>query len=299
VLIGIGGLVRGTGSGLGCTSWPKCSPTSWLPPLEYHALIEYSHRMTVVLVTVLIVLLFAVAWRTARREPRVLRPSAAALVLVFAQAALGAITVRGELKPLLVTAHFATAMVLAAALVLATVAAYTPDATASGSVDPLTRLARWAAGGAFALLLVGTYVRGEGAGLAFRDWPLMDGRVVPHLAHIGSTLMFAHRLGALVVAGLVAVLAVGAWRERVRRRPVALLSSVAAGLLAAQVLIGAANVWSKLAPAAVVAHVTVAGLIWGALVAAAAVARVVPGSPALSSPAVGSEAALSGTGDLL
>jgi hypothetical protein len=42
------------------------------------------------------------------------------------------------------------------------------------------------------------------------------------------------------------------------------------GLFATQILVGAANVWTRLAPAAVTAHVAVAGLLWGAVVATAA-----------------------------
>ena len=60
------------------------------------------------------------------------------------------------------------------------------------------RLAMVTAVATFALLLVGTYVRAEGAGLAFRDWPLMGGRLVPSFGPRGAAEMFAHRVLAIV-----------------------------------------------------------------------------------------------------
>jgi heme A synthase len=273
LLIAIGGLVRATGSGLGCPGWPKCFGR-WIPPLEYHAVIEYSHRFTAFLDVVAIGALALVAWRGYRGVTRVFRPAVAAFGLVILQAILGGVVVRGELKALLVTAHFATAMILAGTLVYLTVASFTIRARMADESDGLTRLARGATGSVFALLVVGSYVRGEGAGLAFRDWPLMDGRVVPDISAIGPAIHFAHRLLALVVGVAIAVLVVRSWRQRTNRPAVAWLCTAAGGLFVAQILVGAANVWSRLAPAAVVAHVALAGSIWSVMVAVAATARV-------------------------
>jgi heme A synthase len=273
LLIAIGGLVRATGSGLGCPGWPKCFGR-WVPPLEYHAVIEYSHRFTAFVDVVLIGLLAVVAWRRYRVFPRMFWPAAAAFALVVLQALLGAVVVKGELNAVLVTAHFATAMVLVGTLVYATVASFTLHAHVSSRPDGLARLARAAAGSVFALLAVGAYVRGEGAGLVFGDWPLMNGKVIPALSSIRAALHVAHRALALAVGILVAVLVLQAWRQRERRPAVARLSVAAGGLFLAQVMVGAANVWSGLAPAAVVAHVALAGLIWSSVVAIAATARI-------------------------
>ena len=273
LLVAVGGLVRATGSGLGCPGWPKCFGR-WVPPLEYHAVIEYSHRFTAFLDVVVIGALALVAWRRFRQVPRVFRPSVAAFGLVILQALLGGIVVRGELKALLVTAHFATAMILVGTLAYAAVGSFTMHAHVGARVDDLTRLARAAAASVFALLVVGAYVRGEGAGLAFRDWPLMRGRVVPNLSSLRTALHFTHRALALAVGVLLALLIVEAWRQRTGRPAVAWLCVAAGGLFLAQALVGAANVWSRLAPAAVVAHVALAGLIWGLMVAIVATARV-------------------------
>jgi cytochrome c oxidase assembly protein subunit 15 len=271
LLIAVGGLVRATESGLGCSGWPKCTPDRWLPPLEYHALIEYSHRFLAFLDILLVVALVVVVWRRYSRVRPLTVAATSALVLIFFQAALGGIVVRGELHALLVSAHLATAMVFAGVLVYVSVVSFTLERT-TGPPDGLTRLAWLAAGGTLALVAVGAYVRGEGAGLVFADWPLMDGRLVPVIASAPAGIHFAHRVLAVVVGLIVTVVAVTARRERRKEDPVVVLSAVAALLFLAQVVIGAANVWSKLAAPVVVAHVAVAGLAWGAVVATAATA---------------------------
>src|SRR5438093_13697712 len=94
----------------------------------------------------------------------------------------------------------------------------------------------------------------------------MGGRVVPALSALRPALHFAHRALAAAVFVLVAWLAVREWRSRSTQTVAAALAFIAAGLLAAQILIGAANVWSRAAPAAVTAHVAIAAQIWRALV---------------------------------
>jgi len=277
LLIAVGGLVRATDSGEGCSGWPKCSPGHWLPPLEFHAIIEYSHRMTAFLDIVVVALLAVIAWRRYRSVPKVFRPAILAVALIVVQAILGGIVVKGTLAPLLVTAHFATAMILAAVIVDVVVAAYTHPAPRVGPADRLTIAARIVAGASFVLLLVGAYVRGENAGLVFADWPLMNGRVVPTISSVPAALQFTHRLLAVVVGCGVAWLAARAWRVRSERRAPAVLAMVAASLFVAQVLIGAALVWTAKSTPAVVAHVAVSSLVWGALVGVAATARVAHG----------------------
>lgn len=275
LLIAIGGLVRATGSGLGCPGWPRCFGR-WVPPLRYHAVIEYSHRFTAFLDVVVIGVLALMVWRRYRAVARVFWPAVAAFGLVMFQAILGGIVVRGELNALLVTAHIATAMILVGTLVYVAVASFTMNAHVATEVDGLTRLARAAAGAVFGLVVVGAYVRGEGAGLAFKDWPLMNGRIIPGLSSIRPALDFAHRALALAVGLLLVVLIAAAWRRRAGRPAVAWLCGAVGVLFVAQALVGAANVWSRLAPAAVVAHVALAGMIWSLMVAIAATARVVP-----------------------
>jgi len=272
-LIAVGGLVRATGSGLGCPGWPRCFGR-WIPPLEYHPIIEYSHRLLATIVVVLVGAVLAVAIRRHRSERRILWPAVAAVVLVIGQAALGAIVVEGELPPALVTAHLATAMLLVGDLVYLLVQISTLS-EARPSRGSLPRSLAWlsiaTASAVYVLMLIGAYVRGEGAGLAFGDWPLMSGRLVPALEGI-ATIQFVHRVAAALVALLVLYLAIRIWTLPVKDRTLSRLAVALVALFAAQILVGALNVWTQLAPAAVVAHVTLAGLIWGATVGIAALA---------------------------
>ncbi len=271
-LIAVGALVRATASGLGCPGWPKCFGR-WVPPLEYHAIIEYSHRFLASVVVVLVGLLAVAAFRSQRGTRGVLWASAAAVVLVFLQAALGAIVVEGELQATMVTAHFATAMLLAAVLVYVFAVSFSPRAGVGSSTDAgFARLATVAAGATYVLLLIGAYVRGRGAGLAFPDWPLMNGRLVPALGGVLTT-QFVHRVAAALVTLLVMWVAIRAWTMPGRPRSVLRLTNAVVALFAAQILVGAATVWSQLSVAAVVGHVTLAGLVWGTMVALATVSH--------------------------
>ena len=108
-LFAIGGLVRGTGSGLGCSTWPACEPGHLFPSGTIHSLIEFSHRMMAFLVAVLTALTGVAAITTARDRPRLLWPAVLAFPLVLAQAGVGAVVVATELDPWWVTVHFVDA----------------------------------------------------------------------------------------------------------------------------------------------------------------------------------------------
>src|SRR5256884_4792154 len=106
-----GAAVRLTGSGLGCPDWPKCYGKAY-PPLDAHALIEFSNRV----ITVPVSLAATAAWLLAlRRRPyrRDLALLGALLPLgVISQAVLGGFTVRGELNYGRVMGHFAPSMLI-------------------------------------------------------------------------------------------------------------------------------------------------------------------------------------------
>jgi len=113
-----GGAVRLTGSGLGCPTWPECTPGSYFPVENqvegvFHSWIEFGNRLlTFVLVIFALATLIAVL-RSGRKD---LRPLAAGQILgILGQGVLGGITVLTNLNPLTVAAHFLLSIILIAA----------------------------------------------------------------------------------------------------------------------------------------------------------------------------------------
>src|SRR5207245_3118395 len=103
-LVVLGGVVRVSGSGLGCPDWPLCHGR-FLPPLDVHAIIEYSHRTTASLTSVLVVLTAVVAWGAWRTPRDLVIPATVAAGLLAVEVALGGVTVRLELAPVMVLGH--------------------------------------------------------------------------------------------------------------------------------------------------------------------------------------------------
>jgi heme a synthase len=134
LIVASGAAVRLTGSGLGCPTWPKCYGNVY-PPLNTHAVIEFSNRM----ITVPVSIAAGLAWLCAlRRRPyrRDLMWLGALLPLgVVAQAVLGGFTVKGALDYGWVMGHFALSMlILVAAVVLVWRAGHEPE-PAGGGLD--------------------------------------------------------------------------------------------------------------------------------------------------------------------
>ena len=111
-----GGLVRLTGSGLGCPTWPECVPGSFIPVAQqaqgFHKLIEFGNRTLTGVVGVAALLVIVAVWRWAPGRRALLRISVLPLVGVMLQAVLCGITVRTGLNPAIVAAHFLASMVL-------------------------------------------------------------------------------------------------------------------------------------------------------------------------------------------
>jgi protoheme IX farnesyltransferase len=266
VLIAVGGLVRATGSGLGCPDWPLCFG-DWIPPTDLGAWIEHTHRLTAaVFVGPLVGAVGLVTvFSHRRRDLPLLAAAGAAGVLVIIQSLLGAAVVLQGLAAELVTAHLGMALtVLAAVIFIAERAVRGPMPTAHPRPD-LTRLVGITALAIFAQLLLGSWVTGHQAGLAYRDFPLMDGAAIPTVASSQQSVHLAHRLGGLVVAGLAiwTALAIRRTTEASLPRRLAGWMVIAVG---GEIALGGLNVISRLSAFFVVPHLAVGAALWGASV---------------------------------
>ena len=165
----------------------------------------------------------------------------------------------------LVTTHLAMALtVLAAVIFIAERASHGPMPAANAR-PVLTRLVAVTAVAIFAQMLLGSWVTGQHAGLAFGDVPLMDGSVVPTIASEAQAIHAAHRAMSVVVAVLVVWTAIAIHRSTDAPLP-RRLAVVLVALVALQVALGLANVASRLSAFFVVPHLAVGAAMWGASV---------------------------------
>ena len=138
LLIFVGGLVRVSGSGMGCPDWPRCFGR-WIPPTNIDqipsymdatsfnivlAWIEYGNRFLGVLVGFSIIILNIIAIYYFRKELKLLISAILSLILVAANGGLGAIVVSSILNPFLVSLHMILALMLVSVLSYACIESY-------------------------------------------------------------------------------------------------------------------------------------------------------------------------------
>ena len=273
LLVTVGVVVRATGSGTACPTWPGCFEGQFLPSFSDgpQAWIEWVHRTVAVVIGFLVLGLAFVALRDHRGRASLLLPSLLAVGLVGFQAWLGKETVRLNNSGESVTAHLGAAMTLVGLLVYILARSFYPARIGGrGSSQRFTLLAAFGAATVFALLLFGSHVTATSQWYVFTDWPLMNGSLFPPLTDADSAHVL-HRWVAIVVGLVVVVVAAAAWRTQ-RDRPVVLRLALVAGLLfPIQALVGGLQILTGLSGWTQTLHLALGALIWAAMAALVAV----------------------------
>lgn len=267
LVIGLGAYTRLTDAGLGCPDWPGCYGKLTLPhpeeapilalshperPLETHkARNEMIHRYAAGSLGMLLLMLFVVSWREARRLPPL---PTCLLLLVVGQALLGMLTVTATLHPLIVMGHLLGGFALLTLLWLSLTRSLSPLA-APPWLKKLGGLAL------LALLLqiaLGGWTSANYAAMACSELPLCQGEWHQQLSlteafHLPlghasyefgvlgrearQTIHIGHRLGALLATLALLVFSLGLLSQGARASAALILA-----LLLCQLLLGIANV---------------------------------------------------------
>lgn len=121
-LVVTGGAVRLTGSGLGCPTWPECTPGSYTPvphqaEEQLHAWIEFGNRLLTFLLLFTAVIALALTVKLSKKLVNKKRLRILALLQllgIFGQGILGGITVLTDLNPIPVAGHYLLSIALIA-----------------------------------------------------------------------------------------------------------------------------------------------------------------------------------------
>ena len=225
-----GAAVRLTGSGLGCPSFPECTPGSLVvtPEMGIHGLIEFGNRMVAVLLTLICVTVFVLVVRLRRSRPELFWLAFSMALGIPAQAIIGGMSVLSGLNPYVVGLHFVLSVVL---IVLSTVLLYRVYDT-PGHYRVAAQPAMWWSSVAVCVtgaisVVIGIVTTGAGPHAGDAAAP-RNGLNPAILEHVHSYPAYAMLAASLIVLYL-------AWNasERTRRYAVALL-----GLEAVQILVG-------------------------------------------------------------
>lgn len=160
-----GGAVRLTGSGLGCTDWPNCSPGNLTPVSanDFHAMVEFVNRVITGFVSIAVIVAVLGSVKRAAKRLDLVYLSLGLVGGVLAQIILGGITVKTELSPPIVMSHFLLSMVLIANAVVLHHRAGEEDGARKLVVDDITNtIGRFLVAAATIVLFTGTMVTAAG-----------------------------------------------------------------------------------------------------------------------------------------
>ncbi|NAZ80689.1 heme A synthase [Kineococcus sp. R8] len=206
LIVVTGGVVRLTGSGLGCPTWPQCVPGSYVPVVQqeqgFHKWIEFGNRTLTGLVGIIALACLVAVWRHRRRD---LLPYVGLVIFgILAQAVIGGITVHMELAPGYVMTHFLVSMLLVTASTILWRRGLETSGPRAVVVRREVRGGAWlAAALLYAVVVVGTVVTGSGPHSGDADEPARFGLDPQAVSWLHADLVMAY-VGLLI--GLVVAL---------------------------------------------------------------------------------------------
>ncbi len=270
LLIAVGGFTRGSGSGYGCADgWPLCEKGllgGWLPRADFHMIVEWSHRWLAAALGGLAIATAISAWRRHRDDAVVPALASAAVATILFQGWIGRAIVQTHLDADLVSLHLVISLTVATLLVATIVSVRFHRPSIYVAEGSWLALVLASAGFLLAVIMLGSLVHN----LFFPGWPLMSGALVPEFHSQPAVFHFTHRL----VSGIYPFAAIALWaasRKRRRPRHEVTMLGLAAILYMANVLVGAAHVFTRVSSAALVAlHLGLASSVWVLTMATAA-----------------------------
>ncbi|GLJ62361.1 protein required for cytochrome oxidase assembly [Microbacterium barkeri] len=252
VIIGTGGAVRLTGSGLGCSDWPLCTPESLVPTPEMgvHGLIEFGNRTMTGVVGLVALAVLVLVWRM-RAERRDLF-ALAAIVLggIVAQAVVGGITVWTGLNPFIVGFHYAASLTLVCLTAAFLVRAHDAPGPRSLAVPRWYLILTHVTSLVLAVtILFGVLTTGSG--------PHSGDAEVIRRGFDATVLAHVHSWPGYILLGLVVVLLAAAWTLRLPTRRWMAVLLLAIGV---QILVGVIQARNGLPELLVGIHMVLAAL---------------------------------------
>jgi len=252
-LVVTGGAVRLTGSGLGCPTWPECTPGSYTPvphqeEEQLHAWIEFGNRLLTfaLLFSALAVVLYVLVTR--RKDLRLL--AAGQVIGILGQGVLGGITVLTDLHPATVASHLLLSIFLIAGATSLFSRRHQPQKKVSAPTKTISILSRVHIVVAYIVIILGTIVTGSG--------PHAGDEKAPRFGFDIQTVAWLHADAVIFLMGLTIAFLVTASLEQRTKKAIYIFLGISLG----QGAIGYIQYFTGIPEALVAAHLIGATIFW-------------------------------------
>jgi len=256
--------VRVNGAGMTCPDWPRCQG-AWLPSLDNPTVYEWSHRLGAMIVTIIIVLTFIMAYRCRAEVPGAFRAASVGIGLIVAQIIAGWLTIKFQNNPPSVALHLVIGFLTFVTLLTVAVIARgsEPSVVSQSSSKGFARLALATTIVAFAAVFAAGYMSAANDGLACMGFPLCNG--MAGAGTIDQQIHMGHRFAAYATIAAVLVTFVAALKTQRARSDIVAVAWLALALVVLQGVLGTLTVLSRLDPILRVWHEANGALLTAAL----------------------------------